>query len=47
MLAGLVAEGETDIGGVEHVDRGYERFEEKLAGIGADITRIRPSDEKG
>jgi UDP-N-acetylglucosamine 1-carboxyvinyltransferase len=40
VLAGLVADGETEIAGVEHIDRGYERLEEKLAGIGADITRI-------
>ena len=40
VLAGLVAEGETEIGGVAHIDRGYERIEEKLRGIGADITRI-------
>ncbi|HWD25461.1 MAG TPA: UDP-N-acetylglucosamine 1-carboxyvinyltransferase [Acidimicrobiales bacterium] len=40
VLAGLVADGETEIAGIEHIDRGYERFEEKLAGIGAQITRI-------
>jgi UDP-N-acetylglucosamine 1-carboxyvinyltransferase len=40
VLAGLVAEGETEITGVEHVDRGYERFEEKLAHIGAHVERI-------
>jgi UDP-N-acetylglucosamine 1-carboxyvinyltransferase len=47
VLAGLVAEGETEIGGIEHIDRGYERFEEKLAGIGAQITRHRSTREEG
>jgi UDP-N-acetylglucosamine 1-carboxyvinyltransferase len=40
VLAGLVAEGETEIAGIEHIDRGYERLDEKLAAIGANITRI-------
>jgi UDP-N-acetylglucosamine 1-carboxyvinyltransferase len=39
VLAGLRAEGETTVAGVEHIDRGYERFAEKLRGLGADITR--------
>ena len=39
VLAGLVAEGETEIHGVEHIDRGYEHFVDKLAGLGADIER--------
>jgi UDP-N-acetylglucosamine 1-carboxyvinyltransferase len=39
VLAGLRAEGETTVAGVEHIDRGYERFAEKLHGLGADITR--------
>jgi UDP-N-acetylglucosamine 1-carboxyvinyltransferase len=46
VLAGLVAEGETEVSGVEHVDRGYERFEEKLAGIGVDIARIGKTPER-
>ncbi|MCW8915511.1 MAG: UDP-N-acetylglucosamine 1-carboxyvinyltransferase [Magnetovibrio sp.] len=41
VLAGLVAEGETVINRVYHLDRGYERLEEKLAACGADIERIR------
>lgn len=41
VLAGLVAKGETLIHRVYHLDRGYERLEEKLAACGADITRIR------
>jgi UDP-N-acetylglucosamine 1-carboxyvinyltransferase len=41
VLAGLVAEGETVISRVYHLDRGYERLEEKLRACGADIERIR------
>ena len=41
VLAGLVAEGETVISGVHHLDRGYERLEEKLAACGARIERLR------
>ena len=41
VLAGLVAEGETLIDRVYHLDRGYERIEEKLKRLGADIERIR------
>jgi UDP-N-acetylglucosamine 1-carboxyvinyltransferase len=41
VLAGLVAEGETLIDRIYHLDRGYERLEEKLLGVGADIERIR------
>ena len=40
VLAGLVADGQTDVAGVEHIDRGYEDFVEKLASAGARITRI-------
>ena len=40
VLAGLVAEGETTIHRVYHLDRGYERMEEKLRPLGADIERI-------
>jgi UDP-N-acetylglucosamine 1-carboxyvinyltransferase len=39
VLAGLVADGSTEIRDVYHIDRGYERFEEKLTGLGADIER--------
>jgi UDP-N-acetylglucosamine 1-carboxyvinyltransferase len=41
VLAGLAAEGETVVNRVYHLDRGYERFEEKLSGCGAEIERIR------
>lgn len=39
VLAGLVAAGETEVSEIYHVDRGYERFVEKLAGLGAKIVR--------
>ena len=42
IIAGLIAEkGETAIARVYHIDRGYERIEERLAGLGADIERVR------
>ena len=41
VVAGLVAAGETVINRVYHLDRGYERLEEKLAGCGARIERVR------
>lgn len=41
VLAGLAAQGETVVNRVYHLDRGYERLEEKLAACGAEITRIR------
>lgn len=40
IIAGLVASGETDVGRVYHLDRGYERLEEKLQAVGADIERV-------
>ena len=40
VLAALVAEGETIVDRVYHMDRGYERFEEKLIGVGAQIQRL-------
>ena len=40
VLAGLAAEGETIVNRVYHLDRGYERIEEKLAGCGAEIERV-------
>ena len=43
VLAGLVAQGETMIDRVYHIDRGYERIEAKLRAVGADIERIRAS----
>nr|WP_226823251.1 UDP-N-acetylglucosamine 1-carboxyvinyltransferase [Acidithiobacillus caldus] len=43
VLAGLVAEGETLIDRIYHLDRGYEVIEEKLSVLGADIQRVRAS----
>jgi UDP-N-acetylglucosamine 1-carboxyvinyltransferase len=44
VLAGLVAEGETEVRRVYHIDRGYERIEAKLAALGADVRRVVGSD---
>lgn len=44
VLAGLIAEGETVVNRVYHLDRGYEKLEEKLRGVGADIVRIKEPD---
>jgi len=41
VLAGLIASGETVINEVEHLDRGYEKIEEKLSSLGASIERIK------
>jgi UDP-N-acetylglucosamine 1-carboxyvinyltransferase len=41
VIAGLVAEGETLVRRVYHLDRGYEQIEKKLAGVGARIERVR------
>jgi len=40
VVAGLAAEGETEIARVYHLDRGYERIEDKLNGLGASIRRV-------
>jgi UDP-N-acetylglucosamine 1-carboxyvinyltransferase len=47
VLAALVADGETIIDRVYHIDRGYERIEEKLRGVGAQIRRIGDMFPKG
>jgi len=41
VIAGLAAEGETTVGRVYHLDRGFERLEEKLSACGAEIRRIK------
>ena len=41
VIAGLVADGETTIDRIYHLDRGYERMEEKLSGVGARIRRVK------
>lgn len=40
IIAGLVADGQTEVSRVYHLDRGYERLEEKLSAVGADIERV-------
>lgn len=40
VLAGLVADGETEVDRIYHIDRGYETIEEKLANLGAQIRRV-------
>lgn len=41
VIAGLVAEGETTVDRIYHLDRGYDRMEVKLRGLGADIERVQ------
>ena len=41
VIAGLVAQGETLVDRIYHLDRGYERMEVKLRALGADIERVR------
>lgn len=43
VIAGLVAQGDTVVDRIYHLDRGYDRMEEKLRGLGADIERIKSS----
>ena len=40
IIAGLAADGETEVNRIYHLDRGYERLEEKLQAVGADIERV-------
>ncbi len=46
VIAGLVAEGETTIGRVYHLDRGFERLEEKLGACGARIRRLKDESDE-
>jgi len=41
VIAGLVADGQTVVDRIYHLDRGYESMESKLAGLGASVERIR------
>ena len=45
VLAGLVADGITEVGDVQHIDRGYEGFVDKLVSLGADVRRESVPDE--
>ena len=40
VIAGLSAEGKTVVRGIHNIDRGYERFEEKLESLGASVKRV-------
>lgn len=40
VIAALIADGQSEISDIHHIDRGYERLEERLQGLGADIKRI-------
>jgi len=44
VLAGLAAEGTTVVNRVYHLDRGYEKMEERLAAVGARIERVNQKD---
>jgi len=41
IIAGLAAKGQTTISNIYQIDRGYEKIEERLRGIGADIQRVQ------
>lgn len=45
LIAGLVAEGTTEIEDIEHIERGYENYVEKLTALGADIKKVRIPDQ--
>jgi UDP-N-acetylglucosamine 1-carboxyvinyltransferase len=40
LIAALCAEGESEIGNIRQIDRGYERIDERLRGLGARIQRV-------
>jgi UDP-N-acetylglucosamine 1-carboxyvinyltransferase len=46
VIAGLVAEGVTEVYNLKYIDRGYENFEQKLRALGADIERVKISEEE-
>ncbi|UOE93971.1 UDP-N-acetylglucosamine 1-carboxyvinyltransferase [Alkalihalobacillus sp. LMS39] len=46
VIAGLLAEGVTEISGLEHIDRGYESLEKKLLDLGAKVWREKLTDEE-
>jgi UDP-N-acetylglucosamine 1-carboxyvinyltransferase len=45
IIAGLAAEGRTEITGIEHIDRGYESIVQKMASLGAEIVRMQAAPE--
>jgi UDP-N-acetylglucosamine 1-carboxyvinyltransferase len=46
VLAGLCAEGQTEVWDVEHIDRGYPRFVENLCALGADVARVHAEPQR-
>ena len=46
VIAGLMAEGVTEVTGVDHIDRGYSNLVEKLSGLGATIWREKLTKEE-
>jgi UDP-N-acetylglucosamine 1-carboxyvinyltransferase len=46
VLAGLCADGQTEVWDVEHIDRGYPRFVENLRGLGAEVARVTTDPER-
>ncbi len=46
VLAGLVAEGETSVTELRHLDRGYVDFHQKLQALGANVTRVSVEESK-
>ena len=46
VLMGLVAEGETKVSKLSHLDRGYYQFHEKLVALGADVKRVEEEDDE-
>jgi UDP-N-acetylglucosamine 1-carboxyvinyltransferase len=46
-IAGLAAEGTTEVRGLHHIDRGYEAFDARLAALGADVTRLEGAGATG
>ena len=46
ILMGLVAEGETKVSKLTHLDRGYFKFHEKLVALGADVRRVKEDDDE-
>lgn len=47
VIAGLVADGITEVAEIHHIDRGYVRFEEQLRGLGADVQRVESASFGG
>ena len=48
VVAGLIADGYTEVSAIHHIDRGYEHFVEKLVSLGAHVARVNvpdPSDD--